>query len=244
MTKRDTIEAHLFRLGLGSRRECRNLVRDHLVFIDDVECKDEYASFPATAQNLSVNGEEIPLQTELYVVMHKPEGYECSHTPQSHPSVYDLLPVRWSGMEIQSCGRLDVDTTGLLVFSNMGTFVHNLESPRKELSKTYEFITEEPLDKSQLGMLRGGVNLRGEKGVFKPISLEPIEDGWVRMQIKEGKYHQVKRMLAAVRGRVARLRRVAIGELQLTADFEPGTWREMTAEDFVALGVAPVEIKA
>jgi 16S rRNA pseudouridine516 synthase len=93
-------------------------------------------------------------------------------------------------------------------------------------------------------MLRGGVNLRGEKGVFKPLTLDAIADGWVRMQIKEGKYHQVKRMLAAVRGRVAQLRRVAIGDLQLTADWEPGVWREMTAEDFTSLGVGPVETKA
>lgn len=239
MTKRDTIEARLHQLGLGSRKDCRNLVRDKLVSLDGVIPDDAYAPFPAEVKVLEVNGEEIPQIREIFAVLNKPEGYECSHSPQSHPSVYELLPPRWSSMEVNSAGRLDVDTTGLIIFSNLGTFIHHLESPRKELSKTYELLPEVPLDKTQFGSLRGGVNLRGEKGVFKPLSLEQLENGWIRMQIKEGRYHQVKRMLAAVKGRVAQLRRIAIGDLKLTDDWEPGTWRYLTAEDFQAIGYNP-----
>ncbi len=236
MTKRDTIEARLYQLGLGSRKECRNLVRDGLVSIDGVVAKDEYGLFPADAKELEVNGEFIPMITEIYAVLNKPAGYECSHTPDSHPSIYELLPPRWSKMEVQSAGRLDVDTTGVLVFSNVGNFIHHLESPRKELCKTYEVLPEEPLTKSQFGSLRGGVNLRGEKGTFKPVTIEQLENGWIRMQIKEGKYHQVKRMLAAVKGRVQQLRRIAVGELALSETWEEGTWRYLTPEDFAALG--------
>ncbi len=236
MTKRDTIEARLHRLGLGSRKECRGLVRNGFVEIDGLVAADAYAPFPADAKQLLVNGEEIPLETDIYVIMNKPEGYECSHDPSHHASVYELLPDRWSRMEVQSAGRLDVDTTGLLIFTNSGEFIHHLESPRKELGKTYEIFPEEPLNASQMGMLRGGVNLKGEKGVFKPVSLEAIEDGWIRMEIREGKYHQVKRMLAAVKARVAKLRRVAIGELKLDADWEEGSWRELSADDFAKLG--------
>lgn len=240
MTKRDTIEARLFQLGLGSRKECRNLVRDGMVALDGVIVGDAYAPFPAEVQVLEVNGEIIPQMVHIYAILHKPAGYECSHSPDNHPSVYELLPPRWSSMDVQSAGRLDVDTSGLLVFSNVGHFIHHLESPRKELSKTYEVLPEVPLDKSQFGSLRGGVNLRGEKGVFKPLSLEQLENGWLRMQIKEGKYHQVKRMLAAVKGRVQELRRIAIGDLRLQDSWEPGTWRFLDAEDFLALGY-PVE---
>jgi 16S rRNA pseudouridine516 synthase len=236
MTKRDTIEAKLFLLGLGSRRECRNLVRDHFVCIDGVEIEDPYAPFPPQAKELVVNGENVPLQTEIYAIMNKPAGYECSHKPGIYPSVYELLPARWSTMEVHSAGRLDVDTTGLLIFSNNGDFIHHFESPKKELGKTYEIFPEEPMTKTQFGSLRGGVNLRGEKGVFKPISLEQLDNEWVRMEIREGKYHQVKRMLAAVKARVARLRRVAIGTIVLGPDFEEGTWRELTPADFEALG--------
>lgn len=236
MTKRDTIEARLFQLGLGSRKECRNLVRDKMISLDGVVPDDAYAPFPADVKVLEVNGEVIPQDREIYAVLHKPEGYECSHSPQNYPSVYELLPARWSNMEVQSAGRLDVDTTGVLVFSNVGTFIHHLESPRKEICKTYDILPEIPLDKTQFGSLRGGVNLRGEKGVFKPASIEQLENGWIRMQIKEGKYHQVKRMLAAVKGRVHQLRRIAIGDLQLDETLESGTWRYLTPADFIALG--------
>ena len=243
MTKRDTVEARLFQLGLGTRKECRNLVRGAMVRLDGEVCKDAYAEYPTDCKLLEVNDEEISQNTEIYAVLHKPVGYECSHQPLHHPSVYELVPGRWSNMGVQSCGRLDVDTSGVLVFSNMGPFVHQLESPRKEINKTYEFHTEEPLNKTQFGSLRGGVNLRGEKGVFKPVSIEQLEDGWIRMQIREGKYHQVKRMVAAVKGKLENLRRIAIGDLALTPDWEPGTWRELTPADWTALGVTPVETK-
>jgi len=236
MTKRETIEAKLFQLGFGSRRECRNLVRDSMVSIDGTAIDDPYAPFPVGEATLEVNGEIVPLNTQIYAVLHKPAGYECSHSPTHNPSVYELFPQRWIHMDLNSAGRLDADTTGLLIFSNNGQFIHHLESPRKELGKTYEFRTEEPLSKTQFGSLRGGVNLRGEKGVFKPVFIEALEDGWIRMQISEGKYHQVKRMVAAVKGILTELRRIAIGDLKLTPEWEPGTWREMTAADFAAVG--------
>lgn len=180
MTKRDTIEARLFQLGLGSRKECRNLVRNGLVELDGVIPEDAYEAFPEPCVRLIVNGEEIPQERDIYVILNKPEGYECSHKPALHPSVYELLPTRWSYMDVHSAGRLDVDTTGLLLFSNNGKFIHHLESPRKALGKTYEILPEEPLNKSQFGSLRGGVNLRGEKGVFKPVSIEQQSLSWDR----------------------------------------------------------------
>ena len=235
MTKRDTIEAKLFHLGLGNRRECKGFVRDGLVSIDGEVVEDCFAPFPADAKKLEVNGEVVDTETNILAVLHKPEGYECSHHPTDHASVYELLPPRWMNMDVNTAGRLDVDTSGVLIFSNDGDFIHHLESPRKQLPKTYEFSTWDPFTDQQFSLLRKGVNLKGEKGVFAPVSLERIEDGWVRMQIREGKYHQVKRMVAAVGNKVSALRRVAVGDLALTADWEPGTWRMLTAADLRAL---------
>ncbi|HSQ41545.1 MAG TPA: pseudouridine synthase [Fibrobacteraceae bacterium] len=239
MTKRDSLETKLFLLGLGSRRECRNLIRNGLVRLDDELWEEPLAPIPVAAKKLEVNGEPISLQTRVYTILHKPAGYECSHQADRYPTVYDLLPPRWNRMGVQSAGRLDVDTSGLLILSNDGNFVHHLESPRHELGKTYEILPEAQLDKGQFNSLRAGVNLRGEKGLFQPVCLEALPDGWLRMEIREGKYHQVKRMLAAVRGRVKELRRVAIGSLILTPEWKSGVWRELTTKDFAALHWTP-----
>lgn len=231
-----TLEKHLARLGLGSRKECRALIRMGLVEIDGELPEDPQALYDSLPPAITVNGETVDTSTKLFVMLHKPAGVECSHQPQHHASVFSLLPERWLAMDLRCVGRLDVDTTGLLLLSNQGDFVHLVESPRKGLGKTYVASLADPLSLEAQEKLRAGVELRQEKGLFRALELEMRDDGKVAITVGEGVYHQVKRMFAAVGNRVEGLHRGSIGTVSLDQGLAPGEWRFLRDEELLALG--------
>lgn len=235
MTKRKTLEAILFRLGFGNRRECRRLVREGWVSLQGTVCDDPFAEVDCECTSLSVGGEEVPLIFDLYLVMHKPDNLECSHRPGFHGSVYSLFPERYVHMGLQSAGRLDVDTTGLLLFSNDGQFIHHVESPRKGLHKCYWVDCLEKISNESLEHLRSGVLLYGEKKSLVPLDVKQVSETQIHLLIGEGRYHQVKRMLAAVGCKVSRLHRHSVGDLILDASLKPGDWRMLTPAEMELL---------
>lgn len=229
-----TLERLLSSIGFGSRKDARSLVRMGLVELDGVVMDDPFVEFKERPQNITVNGEEVPTVEKLYVMLHKPTDVECSHNARDHKSVYSLLPDRFEAMGIQSVGRLDADSTGLLLLSNQGDFIHKVESPKKGYLKRYKVTLARPFTEEQKAELLKGVMLKEER---RPVLAHTIElDGdAVIIAIGEGLYHQVRRMFAAVGNHVMTLERISIGPLSLDASLGMGGWRFLTEEEVASL---------
>ena len=221
--------------GFGSRKQCRAMIRHGHVAIADKVCDDPFAEFDPNGLSFSVEGEPWQYREHAYVMLHKPQGHECSRTPKHHPSIFSLLPGPLVGREVQPVGRLDEDTTGLLLLTDDGQFIHALTSPKRKVPKVYAVTTKHPVDDDQLAALRRGVQLHDEPAPIAAAACERIDERLIHLTLIEGKYHQVKRMLAAAGNRVEALCRIAIGGLSLPDDLEPGEWRWLEASDLEKL---------
>ncbi|HWX12010.1 MAG TPA: 16S rRNA pseudouridine(516) synthase [Trinickia sp.] len=229
------LESILFTQGFGSRRQCRALIAAGRVSVDGAACTDPDADWPPDGLVFEVEGEPWLYRERAYLMLNKPAGYECSREPQHHLSVFSLLPAQLALRGVQCVGRLDEDTTGLLLLSDDGRFVHACTSPKRKVPKTYLATTRHPLDDAQLTALREGVLLHGES---KPVAAAALARGdrQLDLTVNEGKYHQVKRMIAAAGNRCEALHRERIGELALPATLAPGAWRWLDESDLHALG--------
>jgi 16S rRNA pseudouridine516 synthase len=226
-----TLERLLSSLGFGSRKDSRALIRMGVVEIDGIIEEDPFIELEKRPDYITVNGEQIPTFEDLYIMMHKPLGYECSHNPRYHDSVFSLLPFRFLEMKIRSVGRLDVDSSGLLLLSNKGDFIHHLESPKRGVLKRYDVTLARPLEKTQEEQLLSGVILKNEKRAVFARSLEKKSETQVEIEIGEGLYHQVRRMFAAVGNHVEELRRLSIGGLNLDQQLKPKEWKYLTESE-------------
>ncbi len=231
-----TLERLLASIGFGSRKECRALIRMGLVELEGMVQEDPFVEFETRPDSITVNGEEVTTETKIYGILHKPLGYECSAKPQHHESVFSLLPSRFQGMDVRLVGRLDVDTSGLICFSNQGDFIHALESPKRGVKKRYLATLARPLEKEQEEQLLNPMMLKNEKRPVHAKSLKRLEEKLVEIEITEGLYHQVRRMFAAVGNHVESLKRISIGNLDLEqTELLPGEWRLCNAEDLKKL---------
>ncbi len=219
------IDQILFSQGFGSRRECAALVARGEVQVTSQIVNDPAAEFATEGLTLRVSGIDWPFHAKALVMLHKPAGFECSQKPQQHRSVMSLLPPPLRQRGVQPVGRLDEDTTGLLLLTDDGTLLHRLTSPKHHVPKVYEVTTRHPVDEAQLAALRAGVQLRDDPKPARAEACETTGERSLRLTLAEGRYHQVKRMLAAVGNRVDALHRSAFGALQLPADLAPGQWR-------------------
>ena len=225
--------------GFGTRRYCKDLVLAGLVLINDVEMEDPDALVDTADLVLDVDGERWAYHARAYLMINKPAGVECSQKPKHHPSVYSLLPVPLRERGVQCVGRLDQDTTGLLLLTDDGQFVHTLTSPRHQVPKVYEITTAEPVTDAQVAQLCAGVLLADENENVAAAWAERVDTHHLRMALTQGKYHQVKRMVAAAGNHVTGLHRSAIGGLSLGDDLAPGDWRWLEAADLDALNTTP-----
>ena len=229
-----TLDRLLASIGFGSRKEARALVRMGFVELDGKVLDDPFMEFKERPECITVNGEEVTTQEKLYVMLHKPTDVECSHNPRDHESVYSLLPDRFTAMGIQSVGRLDADSEGLLLLSNQGDFIHRVESPKKGCLKRYRVTLAREFTEAQEKELLAGVMLKDER---RPVQAREIvrEEGSVVITIGEGLYHQVRRMFAAVGNHVLTLRRESIGPVQLDESLGKGGWRFLTEVEIASL---------
>ncbi|HHX15263.1 MAG TPA: 16S rRNA pseudouridine(516) synthase [Fibrobacter sp.] len=230
-----TLERLVSSLGFGSRKESRSLIRMGLVEINGIVHDDPFMKLEARPEFINVNSEKIPTFEDLYLMMHKPVGVECSHNPRYYEGVFSLLPSRFLGMKIRSVGRLDVDSSGLLLFSNKGDFIHHIESPKRGVLKRYEVALARPLEEGQEKHLLAGVMLNNEKKPVFARSFKKLEDKLVEIEIGEGLYHQVRRMIAAVGNHAEALRRLSIGGVSLDPNLKPKEWRYLNAEEIESL---------
>ena len=215
----------LYSQGFGARRECEGLILGGHVRLDGAVCDDPFLEVEPEGLVFDVRGERWPYHARALVLLNKPAGYECSQKPKHHPSVMSLLPVPLRVRGLQPVGRLDEDTTGLLLLTDDGPLIHRLTSPKKHVPKVYEIETIEPVTDAQIDALRRGVVLHDDPLPVRAAACEAIGANALRLTLLEGKYHQVKRMVAAAGNTVRRLHRSRYGELDLPHDLAPGQWR-------------------
>jgi 16S rRNA pseudouridine516 synthase len=233
------LERILQKQGFGTRKECRALCWDGRVAVNGQPCDHPFADIDCGGLVLTVDSVDWPYAEFATLMLHKPAGYECSQRPQHHPSVLELLPGPLRERGVQPVGRLDEDTTGLLIVTDDGSLNHRLSSPRKKLPKVYVATTADPLDAIQVERLLAGVVLNDDPEPVAAAGAEIVAPNRLRLTLTQGKYHQVKRMIGAAGNRVVALHRESIGGLSLPPDLPPGAWRWLEAADLQRLEGTP-----
>ncbi|MES2603494.1 MAG: pseudouridine synthase [Pseudomonadota bacterium] len=184
-----------------------------------------------SAQNrITLEGEELQWPRHYYVMLHKPLGYICSTEEGEHPVVASLIDQPWAA-NLHSAGRLDADTTGLVLLTSDGSWSHALTSPRRHCDKTYLVGAKHPLQPDLVERFAAGVVLNDDPKPTLPARLEIIDELTARVTLHEGRYHQVRRMFAACSNRVESLHRESIGTVALDATLQPGEWRELSEQE-------------
>ena len=216
-----------------SRSQARALIRRGRVTVAGRSVRN--AGFPlAEGQSVELEGRAMALPQSLYLMMHKPAGLLSATRDDQQATVLSLLPPPLA-RRVHLVGRLDKDTSGLLLLTDDGAWSHRISSPRHHCAKTYVAELAEPLPPDAEDSLVRGVLLRGEKSPTRPAALQRLGQTRVRVTITEGRYHQVRRMVAALGNRVTRLHRETVGGLQLDAALAPGQWRVLTGDEVRAV---------
>lgn len=237
---RARLDRLLANLGYGSRREVGDLVRRDQVMLDGAVVKDAGARVGVTAdlpQRMTVSGQALDPPAPLTLMMHKPLDVVCSHR-EAGRSVYELLPHRWRARipALSTIGRLDKDTSGLLLITDDGPLLHRVISPKSHVAKRYVATLDRPLAGHEAQAFAAGtLMLDGEAEPLAPAILEPLGERQARLTITEGRYHQVRRMFAAVGNHVTALHRERIGGLSLPQDLAPGAWRILRSDEQAAI---------
>ena len=234
----------LYSQGFGTRRVCAGLIQQGLVGVYEANeaarlilCTHSATDFVADGLRFQVQGVDWPYAQRAYLMLHKPVGTECSQKPSTYPSIYSLLPSplrlrpqKAAVQGVQAVGRLDQDTTGLLLLTDDGKFIHKMSSPKHHVPKVYEVTVKHALDERQVQKLLTGVVLDDDPKPVAAAACEMVSQLQLRLTLTQGKYHQVKRMIAAVGNRVEGLHRSQIGSLHLPTDLAPGQWRWLDAQ--------------
>lgn len=215
----------LFSQGFGTRRHCAALIGQGQVQVGGVTHDDPHTALPTEGLVFSVQGQPWPYHAKALVLLHKPADYECSTKPRHHPGVLTLLPAPLRERGVQPIGRLDADTSGLLLLTDDGSLIHRLTSPKQHVAKVYEVTCKHVLAGDTIERLLAGVVLDDDPAPVRAIACQATGERQLRMSLTEGRYHQVKRMLAAVGNRVEALHRSAFGAWSLPADLAVGEWR-------------------
>ncbi|QRN41303.1 MAG: pseudouridine synthase [Neisseriaceae bacterium] len=219
--------------GVGSRKECHILIEEAAVEINHrlvISAHQEIRS--ELVDSLLIYGEPqhiVPLPY-FCLVLNKPKNFEVSHKPKYYPSIFSLLPGQIRNLPLQAIGRLDVDTTGLLLITNDGKLNHRLTSPKHDVEKEYLINLKYEFDLKQEQKLLQGVLLKDDNEIVKAKSVQIEAGRLIKMVITTGKYHQIKRMIAAVGNRVESLHRTRFGKLNLPCDLQISCWRFVTPE--------------
>ena len=226
----------LFSQGFGTRRECAARVARGEVSIGGVTVTDADLDVATVGLHFQVQGVSWPYWPRALILLNKPAGYECSQKPRHHPSVLSLLPLPLRQRGVQPVGRLDEDTTGLLLLTDSGPLIHRLTSPKHHVAKVYEVGTKHVVDDAQVAALVAGVLLHDDPAPVRAAACERSAERALRLTLTDGRYHQVKRMVAAVGNRVETLHRSAFGPWSLPADLAAGQWCWLDADASVATG--------
>ncbi|KAF1721784.1 pseudouridine synthase [Pseudoxanthomonas wuyuanensis] len=224
------IVKHIANLGYGSRKQVASMFREGRV--TDAQGEVLYADDPVDHDNIRVDGEPLDPPPGLLILLHKPVGYTCS-TKDPGRIIYDLLPPRFRLRSplLSPVGRLDRNTSGMLLMTDDGALLHRIVSPKSKLAKVYEATLAQDLRGDEAALFASGtLMLESEQTPLAPAGLEAIDARHARLTLTEGRYHQVRRMFAAVGNHVEALHRSRIGGLEL-GDLPAGRWRELDEAD-------------
>lgn len=230
------VDKLLSSMGYGARKDIARLARAGGIVFDQAEILDASVRIPVSAdlpRRMTVAGKPLDPPAGLVVMMNKPLGVTCSHK-EAGELVYDRLPARWRRRKpaISTIGRLDKQTTGLLLLTDDGDLLHRISSPRSRLRKTYRATLARPLDGTETALFASGrLTLRGDGKPLAPAVLEIISETEALITVTEGRYHQVRRMFAATGNFVEALRRERLGDLCLHDTLAPGRWKRLSKEE-------------
>lgn len=201
--------------GYGSRRECEIMIKRAKVMVGEEVVKNPKLDINPQEERVLVDRQKVTYRERVVIALNKPAGYECTHNSQAHREVFDLLTDLLNNRKTEPAGRLDADTTGLLILSDDGKLLHQLTSPKKEVQKIYRVTAKHAISDEMLDQLKNGVVLRDDSTPVTASLVEKVEENVLDLGITSGRYHQVKRMIAAVGNRVEKLHRSHIGSLSL-----------------------------
>ena len=209
-----------------TRKEIKKLISQKAVYLNGEEVKRPECKFDENNVSIVVNGKEIEIRKHIYLLLNKPKGYVSATEDKSQDTVLDLIPSEYKYRELFPAGRLDKDTTGLMLITDDGEFAHNILSPRKHVEKEYEVTLDIPVTSTMAEEFRNGVNLND--GECKTAFLDITGEYTAKVTITEGRYHQIKRMFGCFGAKVVELNRIRIGKLYMPKELNLGEVKEAT----------------
>ena len=227
-------------MGYGSRAEMARMAKAGGIVLDGADLTDvskRIAVTPDLPSRMEIDGEPLDPVQGLVILLNKPLGMTCSHK-EDGPLVYDVLPRRWRRREpaISTIGRLDKQTSGLLLLTDDGALLHRVISPRRHVRKTYRARLARPLSGTEAALFASGqMMLEGEDKPLAPAALHVVSETEALLTVTEGRYHQVRRMFAATGNHVEALHRESLGGLTLPEDMAPGQWRLLTGAEIARI---------
>ena len=231
-----TLDRILQSQGFGTRKWCGELIADGEVSIAGEIIRDSRVALETDGLEFAVYGEKWTYREHVYIALNKPANFECSRKASHHPGVLTILPEQFTRRDVQPVGRLDHDTTGLLLMSDDGPFIHKQSSPKHHVPKVYVATTHEAVTPELVARLLAGVKLHDEPAPLAAVTCRIVDTHQLEIVLEQGKYHQVKRMLAAADNHCVALRRSQIGMLQLDElGLAEGEWCYLDAEQLVLL---------
>ena len=231
-----TLDRILQSQGFGTRKWCGELIADGEVSIAGNVIRDSRVALETEGLQFSDYGEVWTYREHVYIALNKPANFECSRKASHHPGVLTILPEQFTRRDVQPVGRLDHDTTGLLLMSDDGPFIHKQSSPKHHVPKVYVATTQEPVTPELVAKLLGGVKLHDEPAPLAAVTCRRVDTHQLEIVLEQGKYHQVKRMLAAADNHCVALRRSQIGMLKLDElGLAEGEWCYLDAAQLALL---------
>lgn len=216
---------------IGTRSEVKSLIRKNLVTVNGIPARSPEMKINEGTDVVAVSGKPVSLRGLVYYLLHKPAGYVSATKDNLYPTVMELVP---KGDDLFPVGRLDKDTEGLLLITNDGELSHLLLSPRRHVDKTYLVVLDHPVETEDIETFKTGVDI-GDDTPTLPAHLEIFPENQARLTIREGRFHQVKRMFHTVGKEVIYLKRLSMGPLALPDDLDKGCWRQLTDKEVDSL---------
>ena len=216
-----------------SRKEIKRLVSKGLVLVNESFVRKSDEKYAEDNISIKINGEEVRVNKHFYLLLNKPKGYVSTTVSDNDKTVIDLVPDKYKTRTLFPAGRLDKDTTGLMLITDDGVFAHNILSPKKHIKKVYEVVIDKDVSDEMVYGFRDGVKLND--GECKSALLEKIDTNKCLVTLTEGRYHQIKRMFGCYKAKVLELKRICMGELYLPSDLAVGKVREVSDEELLKI---------
>lgn len=216
-----------------SRKEIKKLVSKGLVLVNECVVRRSDEKYDEDNISIKINGEDVSVNKHFYLLLNKPKGYVSTTVSDSDKTVIDLVPNKYKTRTLFPAGRLDKDTTGLMLITDDGVFAHNILSPKKHIKKIYEVVIDKDVSDEMVDGFKEGVKLND--GECKSALLEKVDTNKCLVTLTEGRYHQIKRMFGCYKAKVLELKRICMGELYLPTNLAVGEVREVSNEELIKI---------